>query len=156
MERKILKYDDALFVIRYADPIQMAEWQSIVKFPTPEYQAREVMNHSVLKWSICLNGIPVAIFGARRETQTTLTIWCLTIKNVSKKVWVVMLREMVKVGKYVFKGTLVRRFQAFCCTNRRGPVYFASKCGMNPLAEMENYGVGKDFKLMEITPRTGS
>jgi len=153
IKRKILNHQDALHVLRYADPVQMEEWRSVVDFPTPEYQAKEIMNHSVLKWSLHLDGIPIAIFGATRETHTTLKIWCLTVKNPPKKVWVVMLREMLSIGRYIFKGNLARRFQALCCTNRFAPVYFASKGGMNPLTEIENYGVGKDFKLMEITPR---
>ena len=153
MKRVNLTFIMALKVLEKADPAQLEEWKAVENFATTTPMAREMMEYSPLKWAILIGNEPVAAFGCKRTTSTVLTAWCITVVNVPKKVWVFMLREMKKATRSIFDLGMARRIHALCCTNRWGPVFFASKAGMNPLAHFENYGTHKDFKLMAITPR---
>jgi len=152
MKRVPLTFGMAYEICMHADFEQYEEWNSMLEFASHAGRAREMTDHSLFKWGILEGKHPVAAFGCFRTTNTTLTGWCMTVDGAPKKVWVFMLKEMKRAAKGIFKLGVARRIHAFCCTNRPGPVYYASKGGMEVLADLKNYGSHKDFKLMAITP----
>lgn len=153
MKRRKMNYDDALYVFQRANPDQLEDWASCADFKTAENWARELSNYCPLSWTVLLKGKPVAILGAYRTTSTTFTGWCMTVTEAPRKVWAYMAKFTKILVKYGFDRNHARRLHAMVCTNRKGTVFFASKVGMDPIAELKNYGKGKDFMLMAITKR---
>ncbi len=151
--REKLTYNDALYVFRHADPVVLAEWNSVVEFPTVRQRVKDVMLYSKFKWCLKMEGRPVAIFGAYSVTKTTLMGWCLPVQNASKKVWAQMLKEVKDAIRFSFNTGVLKRMHMIVCTDRPEPEFFATKLGMLRIGNLPYYGDGKDFMLMGVTYR---
>ena len=151
ISREILTYKDAVYVFQNAEPVIMAEWDSLNDFVTPEQKAEEIMVWHTFKWVLKdTNGLPVAMFGLSRVTKTTFTAWCMIVQGSPRRVWGQIAKDAREIKGIFFSRGFAKRIQAFICTERFEPLKFAVKLGMSVDTVLHNYGKDKSFYLMGV------
>lgn len=147
-----MTFEDAVQVCRR--DINKSENYSVVRYISPEHQARELFDYSTESWTL-LDGkkAPAALCGVTPISQTTVTAWCV-IATKEKRVWVHLKNKALEVAGRLFGTSNITRIHSLVCLSRPEPMKYLSKLGMKELCRMPGYGAGnRDFALMAVTKK---
>lgn len=137
-----------------ANDRRSVENNSVVRYVSPYYQARELFDYSLEAWSVLdKDDRPVAVCGVTPVSRTTVTAWCIVATD-KKRVWGYLARKAREVAGRLFKDSNITRIHSLACLSQPQPLKYLSKLGMKELCRMPDYGAGgRDFALMAVTKK---